>query len=523
MPAKLQQTLLDTPRNRGAAARADIVGTQRALMRQSLYPVLYQINTRAWMTDLARSLRRPVSLDDVPESALDEWQDRGFEWIYLLSVWTTGAAGQRASRQSPEWRREFQETLHDLKDEDIAGSGFAIKAYTVSPALGGDGALARLRERMSRRGLRLMLDFVPNHTAVDNPWVTERPEVYVAGTEVEAARTPGNYIKLSGAHGDWLAAHGRDPYFPGWPDTLQLDYGEPATIEAMSGELSRIAERCDGVRCDMAMLILPEVFERTWGHRAIPFWPETIRRIRAHSPGFLFMAEVYWDLEWTMIQQGFDFAYDKRLYDRLRSGDARSVRGHLCAGLDYQKHLARFMENHDEPRALAAFPDYDRDAAAVITYLTPGLRFFHEGQFEGRKIRLSPHLVRRPDEPVNPHIFDFYERLIDVLKRDEVREGSWQLLDCAPAWDGNWTHECFIVSWWSDGAGRLLLVPVNYAGNSAQCHVRLPESRLNGRTAVLRDLIGTDCFVRNGDELTSKGLYLDMPAWGHQAFEVKIY
>ena len=194
--------------------------------------------------------------------------------------------------------------------------------------------------------------------------------------------------------GDLLLAHGRDPYFDGWPDTLQLDYSRVATQEAMIAELLKIAGQCDGVRCDMAMLVLPEVFERTWGHRAPVFWPGATGRVRERVPGFCFMAEVYWDLEWTMLQQGFDYAYDKRLYDRLREGHARPVREHLLAGLDFQSKLARFLENHDEPRAAATFAPGMHEAAAVITFLSPGLRFFHQGQFEGRRKRISPHLVR---------------------------------------------------------------------------------------------------------------------------------
>ena len=177
----------------------------------------------------------------------------------------------------------------------------------------------------------------------------------------------------------------------------------------MIGELLKIAGQCDGVRCDMAMLVLPDVFERTWGVRAPLFWPKATRRVRERHPGFLFMAEVYWDLEWTLQQQGFDYAYDKRLYDRLREGHARPVREHFHAGLDYQDKLARFLENHDEPRAAATFrPECTRPRRS-ITFLSPGLRFFHEGQFEGRKKRISPHLVRRPDEPVDADLAKFYD------------------------------------------------------------------------------------------------------------------
>ncbi len=290
-------------------------------MHGPLCPSLYQVNTRVWLTELSHVLGRPATLDDIPDAGLDRLATMGFDWVWFLSVWQTGSAGQRVSRANPEWRREFQETLPDLREEDIAGSGFAITGYSVHDLLGGDAALARLRERLRTRGLRLLLDFVPNHTGMDHPWVEEHPEYYIHGTEQDLAQAPQNYIRVTRTRGDLLLAHGRDPYFPGWPDTLQLDYGNPATQAAMISELVKIAGQCDGVRCDMAMLVLPDVFERTWGRRAALFWPDAIGRVRESVPGFCFMAEVYWDLEWTMQQQGFDYAYDKRLY---RSAARRS-------------------------------------------------------------------------------------------------------------------------------------------------------------------------------------------------------
>jgi hypothetical protein len=481
-------------------------------MKPVRYPSLYQINTRAWLTELSRPLGRTATLDDIPDTELDRLAQMGFDWVWFLSVWQTGRTAQQVSRSNPEWRREFQETLPDLREEDIPGSGFAITGYTVHASLGGDAALARLRERLKKRGLRLMLDFVPNHMALDHPWVEEHPGYFIHGTELDLARAPQNYTWVKRKRGDLLLAHGRDPYFPGWPDTLQLDYGNHATQEAMVGELMRIAGQCDGVRCDMAMLVLPDVFERTWGRRAPLFWPDAIQRVRKRVPGFLFMAEVYWDLEWTMQQQGFDYAYDKRLYDRLREHHARAVREHFRAGLDYQDKLARFLENHDEPRAAATFPLDAHKAAAVVTFLSPGLRFFHEGEFQGRKKRISPHLSRRPDEPVDGDLVKFYDRLLSVLRRPLLREGRWQLLECTPAWDGNWTCDCFLVFAWQDTGGRLL-VAVNYAPNQSQCYVRLPFADLGTGQWRLQDLIGDATFDREGGDLQARGLYLDMPPW----------
>jgi hypothetical protein len=489
-------------------------------MRSPLYPSLYQINTRAWLTELGAALGRRATLDDISDVELDRVAMLGFDWIWLLSVWRTGAMGRRVSRENAEWRREFQATLPDLREDDIAGSGFAITGYVVDPGLGGDAALVRLRERLRARGLRLMLDFVPNHTALDHPWVDEHPEYYVSGSPDDLARAPQNYTRIRSAHGDVILAHGRDPYFPGWPDTLQLDYGNPATQQAMIGELMKIARQCDGVRCDMAMLALPDVFERTWGRAARPFWPGATQRVREAAPDFCFMAEVYWDLEWTMQQQGFDYAYDKRLYDRLREGSARPVREHLCAGLDYQAKLARFLENHDEPRAAATFAPAIHRAAAIVTFLSPGLRFFHQGQFEGRRVRLSPHLVRAPHEPVDEALRRFYDGLLAVLRHSTARDGAWSLCDCTPAWEGNWTCDCWIAWSWSSADGERRLVCVNYAPNQSQCYVGLDHLGLGSGRVRLRDLTGPACYEREGKDLNQRGLYLDVPPWAYHVFEV---
>jgi SAM-dependent methyltransferase len=400
------------------------------------------------------------------------------------------------------------------------GPGFAITGYRVHPVMCGDAALARLRQRLQQRGLRLMLDFVPNHTAVDHPWVNEHPEYYVSGSEADLARAPQNYIRVKRPKGDLILAHGRDPYFPGWPDTLQLNYGNRATQEAMASELLKIAGQCDGVRCDMAMLVLKDIFPRTWGHPCEDFWPWATQRVRESFPDFCFMAEVYWDLEWTMQQQGFDYAYDKRLYDRLREGHARPVREHFLAGMDYQNKLARFLENHDEPRAAATFPAGIYEAAAVLTYLSPGLRFFHQGQFEGRTKRLSPHLVRWPEEQVNSGLEQFYDRLLAVLRRPVVREGQWQLLECTPAWEGNSSSDAFIAFGWQKSGSERVLVIVNYAAHQSQGYVRLPFPELGGRRWRLRDLLGDARYDREGSDLQARGLYLDVPAWQYHAFEI---
>jgi glycosidase len=365
-----------------------------------------------------------------------------------------------------------------------------------------------------------MLDFVPNHTAPDHPWVTTHPEYYVEGSEEALAREPENYLRVETNRGPMTLAHGRDPNFPGWPDTLQLNYANLDLQTARIDELTAIAGKCDGVRCDMAMLLLPEIFERTWGIIPEPFWPKTIAAVHAKYPGFTFMAEVYWDLEWTLQQQGFGYCYDKRLYDRLREGHVRPIRGHLIAGLDYQDKLTRFLENHDEPRAASEFPWPQHQAAAIITFLSPGMRFFYDGQFDGARVRVPTHLCRSPVEPTNPEIAAFYARLLQVLKQTSAfRDGSWSQIQPLPAWPGNWTHDDFVAYAWAEGNRHLVVV--NYAGKQGQCRLQLPFPEFHGKQVQLTDVMGSEVYNRDGSELVSPGLFIDHVPWHFNVFELK--
>lgn len=489
-------------------------------MKQPAYPTLYQINTRVWLTALSQDLGRPATLDDIPDTTLDRLGEMKLDWVWLLSVWCTGELGRKISLEHPDFRRDFKETLPDLCDDDIGGSGFSIAGYTVHPSLGGDDALKRLRSRLEKRGLKLMLDFVPNHIGPDHPWIKEHPDYFVSGTTRDLESSPENYTLVKHGDTETVLAYGRDPYFAGWPDTIQLDYSHAATTEAMLQELLRIADQCDGVRCDMAMLILPEVFEKTWGRQAQSFWPMAIKAVREKKPHFTFMAEVYWDMEWTLHQLGFDYAYDKRLYDRLREGHTKAIREHYYAGLDYQNKLVRFLENHDEPRVAATFDQPSHQAAAVITFLSPGLRFFHDGQFEGRTKRISPHLVRAPQEPHNDVTQHFYDMLLNALRKPVLRDGRWQMLHALPAWDGNESHEFYLAFAWQEAGGAEIVVCVNYSPTDAQCFVELPFADFAGRTIQLTDLMSEARYERDGDDLLSRGLYLDLHAWGYHVFEV---
>ncbi len=492
-------------------------------------PSIYEINTRVVLGEIGRALGRPATLDDLPDAMLDRIAAWGLDYVWMLGVWQTGEAGPAVSRSKPDWLEGYRRHLPDLADADICGSPFAIVAYEVHRDFGGDAALARLRERLKSRGIGLFLDFVPNHVALDHPWATEHPQYLMPGSDDDLAREPQNFIRI----GSRVLAYGRDPYFDGWPDTLQLNYRHGGFREAMKAILARIATLADGVRCDMAMLVLPEIFRRTWGDRSIPrdgtapvdssFWPEAIAAARLANPGFLFMAEAYWDLEWTLQQQGFDATYDKRLYDRLAERHAEPVRWHLGADMEYQRKSVRFLENHDEPRAAEVFPEEVQRAAAVVAYTSPGVRFFHEGQFEGRSARAVIHLARRLEELARPELARFYDRLLAAIRRPELRDGKWIQLWPSQAWDGNPTHNNFIAACWSpaDRPDARVLVVVNFASTQAQSRLRLDWPEAVGRSLFLSDAVSEAIYERKGEEANGLGIFFDLPAWGYHVFTIE--
>lgn len=483
-------------------------------------PSLYQVNPRTYLT----SLGRDVTLDDIPDTFIDSLVQRGFDWLWLLGVWTIGPMSERISRTNSAWRREFAHTLPDLRDNDICGSPFALQAYSVDPRLGGDSALARLRQRLRERGVKLLLDFVPNHVGFDHEWVSQRPDFFIEGTEELLASSPLIWTLVPSGR---VFAHGRDPNFPGWCDTLQLNYFNTDLRQAMISELCSVATRCDGVRCDMAMLLEPEVFMNTWGAapgastRQYPsFWPEAIRAVRATHSQFTFIAEVYWDYEFKLQQLGFDYTYDKTLYDRVMHRDGAFLRGHLIAPPGYQQKMVRFLENHDEQRVANRLSLAEHRAAAAVSFLSPGMRLFHDGQLSGRRIRVPVHLARAPQEKPSAEISELYDSLLPLVQSPTAKHGAWYLLDTRQAWAGNRTNENFVCYLLEHPLGSFL-VTVNYAAYRGQCFVRIPDRVWLDGTIEFHDCLSPERLARSAHDLRERGLFLDCAEWQTHIFRLE--
>ena len=485
-------------------------------------PVVYEINTAVWLDALSRAAGRRITLADIPDADWDEVTPAGVDAVWLMGVWERSPAGRTLATADPQLEASLSAALPDLRPEDVIGSPYAVRRYEADLAFGGPGGLAAARAALAARDARLVLDYVPNHVAPDHPWVSRRPDLFVHGDADDMAADPAGWLAIGGH----VLAHGRDPYFPPWPDVVQLNAFVPALRAAAADTLASIAGQCDGIRCDMAMLMTSQVFARTWGWHAGPapdqeFWPEVLGTLRGRHPGTVLIAEAYWDLEWLLQQQGFDFCYDKRLYDRITSADPAGVRDHLRAGLSYQSRLLRFLENHDEPRIASLLPVAAERAAAVTVATLPGGTLWHEGQFEGRRVRPPVFLARRPTEPPDARLAGWYRSLLASVAGRRVRAGRWRLLE-ASGWPDNQSRRNLIGwAWDGDPGGDRHVVVVNLSGQPAQGRLPLDWPDLPGRSWELASLLGAEVYQRDGSELAGPGLYVDLGPWQFHLFALR--
>jgi len=426
------------------------------------------------------------------------------------------------SLAEPNLLKAYAAILPGWREKDVGGSPYAIANYTVPNSLGGESGLAGFRRKLHAHGLKLVLDFVPNHLGLDHVWLRDQPD-FLLQSPVEM---PGTFAQQTKFGDRWLA-HGKDPYFLPWNDTVQVDYRRSDARAAMKKLLLSVAARCDGVRCDMAMLLLNDVFAKTWSNFSkvtkLPereFWAEAIPAVKCEHPGFLFLAEVYWDLEVRMQELGFDYTYDKRLYDELFWRNAAGAQRRLLG----QSHhvlegMVHFLENHDEPRIASQLLPAEQRAAALVILGLPGMRFLHEGQLAGARLKVPVQLVRRPLEVVEPEVARIYDQLLTTLPCTAVGSGRADLVQPRGAWPGNLTAQNFVIVQWQAEPLEFDLVVVNLAPHRSQCYAPLTIPILAEHNWSMRDLLGSERHERFGADLAAQGLYLDLPAHGAQLFQ----
>jgi len=482
-------------------------------------PVIYEINALVWLGEISRECQAEITLANVPEYKWDELSRLRIKAVWFMGVWERSPESIRISNSNPGNIADFKKALNDFTPDDNTGSPYCVRNYSVDLKLGGNEGLVIAREKLSQRNIALILDFIPNHLAFDHPWVQSDPGFFILGTADDMTRDPVTFKSL----GSYYFACGKDPHYFAWEDVVQVNAFNPLLRLEVIKTMKEIANLCDGVRCDMAMLMLNDVFSQTWGllAGAIPddeYWKVVIGEVKKEFPGFTFIAEAYWDMEFILQQNGFDFCYDKRLYDRLKGEDAEAIRHHLQADTDYQLKLIRFIENHDEERAISVFNPDKEKAAALISLTLPGAKLIHEGQLEGRAIRLPVFLRRRPPETPNAFIRNFYENVLEISALADLLKGEWSLCPVS-GWADN--QSCRnILAWYWKYENKVCIIAVNYCSGPSQGYVYLTGCELSGHSWRLVDLFTQDHYIRNGDELAASGLYVGLAPWGFHFFQM---
>lgn len=391
---------------------------------------IYEINTAPFLTKLSRRYGHTITLGAIPDEELDVIASFGTTAVWFMGIWRRSPIAVDLARQDGPLVNQIKTLLPDYQPDDIIGSAYAVNAYQIDERFGDETQLRNLRERLRTRGISLLLDFVPNHTALDHPWITEDPTRYIRGTAEDLATHPSWFWK----DGDEIIARGRDPHFEPWSDVAQLNAFSLTYRQASITTLSRIATMCDGVRCDMAMLLTNDVFAATWGEKAGPvpdseYWTDVISTVREQAPEFIFIAECYWHMETVLINQGFDYCYDKDWRDLLLGDDAEAIVRHLETTAPIAEHLVHFLENHDEPRAATSFSHERHMAAAYLTTTLPGATLYYDGQYSGYPSRIPVHIDREPLYETDQHLADYYKSLLAHQRHDIV---EWSLLPNSP-------------------------------------------------------------------------------------------
>ncbi|HEX9756601.1 MAG TPA: alpha-amylase family glycosyl hydrolase [Nitrospiria bacterium] len=486
------------------------------------FPALYEINTRVWLRQFDSPGQR-ATLEKVPSEYWDRLSHMGIHIIWLMGVWETNQSSIEKYGSHPSVIEGYRKALPDFKKADVIGSPYAIDDYRLNPALGNLDGLKKIREDLNQKGMLLFLDFIPNHFNADSHLIQEHPEFFIQGNKSLYQKSALTFFKHKGTNS--FFAHGRDPYFPPWIDTVQVNYFHPDTRRFMIQKLVELAEISDGVRCDMAMLVLNSIFKETWNHvldemgykdPQEEFWDQAIKAVKSKFPGFIFMGEVYWGKEGTLQEMGFDFTYDKSLTDFMENGNANQIRKHLETTKPVQPRSVHFIENHDEERAVRKFGKEKSLVGAVTISTLPGLRFFHDGQFEGKMIKLPVQLGREPKETVQEDIQSFYHRLLSITKNPVFTSGEWTLLESLSAGEGDGSHQNILIWIWGYQQEKRL-VTVNFSNHVCRCRVFLNFKENHG-DLTFSDLLNHQTYTRKADDLQKNGLFIELERYQSHIF-----
>ena len=485
-------------------------------------PRILEISTRPYLYSLSEKYGRSITkFRDIPDQEFVNLAGGNYTHVWFMGVWALGPYGLNHDRTDPNLLASYAQVLPDYTVSDIIGTPYAVVSYDVNPELGSESDLVWLRQKLRAQGLLLVLDYAPNHTAIDSPWMTSNIDYYVRAPKGTPTPYDSNVYFTNGV------ALGGDQW-DHWSDTAQLNYWNMDLKKVRIAELKKVASLADAIRCDMAMLILNDCIEKdwstqlsSWGYKrpSTEFWADAISSVKASYPNTIFIAEAYWDMDEILMANGFDFIYGKDLLDDLASWDLSSIWSYIKNRSDKFSKTLSFIENHDEPRAVAKFGDWVKaDSAAIVAFTLPGAKLLFDGETYGYKNKLDVHLRRAKSESKISQVTDFYDQLLDIISQDVFAKGDWTLIE------GN-TNKGQVVSWryslfTKSGTSKRLVV-VNFTEVKAAADVVVADAvgKNGGDSIDIKELFSGAVYTRSASTMKTKGLTIVLDPWRGQIFE----
>ncbi|HED07030.1 MAG TPA: glycosidase [Ignavibacteria bacterium] len=486
-------------------------------------PKLYEINTRVWIKQFGKDIK----LSEIPVEYFENLKRKGFDYIWLMGVWKIPEENIKYAL-SPDLIKTYKKCLHDWKPEDVIGSPYAIDSYQLNPSLGNFDDILILKTKLNSIGLKLILDFIPNHFGADSSVVKSFPHLFLQGNEQLLKENPTSYFR-SNTKGKIILAHGKDPFFPAWSDTAQVNYFSEQTRKYMIEQLIQLTGYCDGVRCDMAMLPMNNIFQNTWPgpinkfnlkKPKTEFWYDAIKQVKKVKPNFTLIAEVYWDLEAELQDLGFDYTYCKHYLDMFINNDVFGITNNLKSDFNYLKKLVLFLENHDEDRAVTALGS-NKSMAAVVSFLTmPGMKLIYDGQLEGKKIKYPVQLGRTSVEKGSKTIKDFYTKILSIVSNDVYNKGKFFVLQPGIFNEQDESNKN-ILAWYWHYKNEIKITVVNYSSRHSKCKIKIPCNSLPEKV-VLKDMLTKANLRMTSKKLNDKGFVVQLKGYQSRIIEIDL-
>ena len=476
------------------------------------HPILYEISTRPWLYELSRKYEKPISkLKDIPLEEFDNLKENGIDIIWMMGVWKLGEYGLEFDK-----KLNYSKVFPSWTKEDVIGSPYAIVEYTCNPEIGTNEDLIWLRKQINSRDMKLMLDFVPNHSAIDAPEAKANPKLYIRAPK--GVKNPNRYTGSGFAFGSY-------PNHAPWKDVIQWNYWEEETRKLMKKNLMTVLSYADGVRCDVAGLILNDVIERGWrkelnywGYKRPnnEFWEYAFTEVKLKYPNAILLAEAYDKKEIEALYKlGFNYCYNKDLLNKLMDSSSSELKNYLKNKTEKDwGHLATFVENHDEDRIVYNMGNIDKaKTAGALAATLGGMIFINHGQWSGYRNKLEVHLRKGENELENYEIKTFYEKLMQIIQDPAFTSSNYYYINNIKGVK----KDDYIAYIREEGESHYLVV-VNYSDSYGCGDVPIYNIEEN-LDVSLREVLHDVEYIRNGYYARNKGLIVCLNPWETQIFK----